>query len=278
MQIYKSKQGQAMPPKTVPMAQACFSANPGTTVYWLGNASIMINCHGDIILIDPLLENLPHPPLIALPITAAEMPPVDGVLITHIDFDHLSLDTCKRLACACKEYHAPNYTAHYMQAHDLPATSCEIGVPFQMKHLCVTPTPTLHNWHDTHPNYAYRRWKESDYCGYWLETPEGTIWLPGDSRLLPSHLTMRAPDMILFDFSNDAWHITLEGAIQLANAYPQADLLCIHWGSVDTPNFAPFNANPEDFLGKIVNPARIQVVAAGTPVPLVRKEAKQKEV
>ncbi len=35
------------------------------------------------------------------------------------------------------------------------------------------------------------------YCGYWLDTPDGTIWLLGDSQLLESHLHMKQPNVIL---------------------------------------------------------------------------------
>ena len=63
----------------------------------------------------------------------------------------------------------------------------------------------------------------------------------GDSRLLEEHLHMSAPDVILFDFADNDWHITLKGAIQLANTYPNSDLICIHWGCVDAPDMTPFN-------------------------------------
>ena len=32
------------------------------------------------------------------------------------------------------------------------------------------------------------------------------------------------------------WHIGLEGAIKIANAYPKAQLLLSHWGTVDAPD------------------------------------------
>ena len=112
---------------------------------------------------------------------------------------------------------------------------------------------------------------ESNYCGYWFDTPDGTIWLPGDSRLLEEHLHMDDPDVILFDFADNTWHITLEGAIKLANTYPNADLVCIHWGSVDAPTMTPFNGNPENLYKRVVKPQRIQVVAPGEAFTLRKK-------
>ena len=39
----------------------------------------------------------------------------------------------------------------------------------------------------------------------------------------------------LFDFSDSEWRFGLEGAIKMANAYPDTPLLLYHWGSVDMP-------------------------------------------
>ena len=85
--------------------------------------------------------------------------------------------------------------------------------------------------------------------------------MPGDSQLLEVQLNMHTPDVILFDFADNDWHITLEGAIKLANAHPTSKLICIHWGCVDAPTMSPFNANQENLV--IVNKDRILVLAPG---------------
>lgn len=74
---------------------------------------------------------------------------------------------------------------------------------------------------------------------------------------------MPAPDVILFDFADNDWHITLKGAIQLANTYPNSDLICIHWGCVDAPDMTPFNGNPQNILDHVVNPNRVKILAPG---------------
>lgn len=79
-----------------------------------------------------------------------------------------------------------------------------------------------------------------------------------------------APDAILFDFSDSEWHFTLEGAVKLANAYPNTPLLLQHWGSVDAPDFTPFNGDLKKLAGLVVNPERIKVLAPGEPFTLKR--------
>jgi hypothetical protein len=61
-----------------------------------------------------------------------------------------------------------------------------------------------------------------------------------------------------------------QGAAKLANAYPNAVLLLSHWGTVDAPDFTPFNGDPKALERLVVNPARIKVLAPGEPYRLTR--------
>ena len=54
----------------------------------------------------------------------------------------------------------------------------------------------------------------------------------------------------------------------MANTYPDTPLLLHHWGSVDAPDFPPFNADPASLYDTVENPDRIHVLAPGEPVDL----------
>ena len=263
MEILKNEKGQAVAPQTRKFGQEAFEKMNATEIRWLGGAGIMMNSHGTNIMIDPLLEGFDMPLLIDMPILPENVSTLDALLVTHIDNDHFSRLTCKDLLSVCESYHAPHYVAKVMNEEGIPGTGHNIHETFTVGDVRVTLTPAKHNWQNESSKYHYREWKEEDYCGYWFETADGTIWLPGDSRLLEEHLKMPQPDVILFDFADNEWHITLEGAIKLANTYPNADLICIHWGSVDAPQMSPFNGNPETLMGRVINPQRIQVLAPG---------------
>lgn len=273
MKIIKNEKGQAVAPKTEPITKEAFEVIDHTEIRWLGGAGIMINSRGTKLMIDPVLEGFDMPLLIEMPILPQEIPSLDGILITHIDNDHMSVSTCQDVCHVCRSYHAPQYVALQMVKQGIKAKGHDIGNRFMIEDVAVTLTPACHNWQNGSKKYQYRYWKEEDYCGYWLDTLDGTIWLPGDSRLLSSHLHMPHPDVILFDFADNEWHITLEGAIQLANTYPDATLICIHWGSVDAPDMTPFNGNPEDLLKRVTNPQRIKVLAPGEAWSLGGKES-----
>ena len=80
---------------------------------------------------------------------------------------------------------------------------------------------------------------------------------------------MPEPDVILFDFSDNIYHITFDGAVRLANTYPNAELICIHWGSVDAPDMNTFNGDPKTLLSRVTNPARIHALAPGEAFTVV---------
>ena len=264
MKIRKNEKGQAVAPESIHMDESCFAKDETTKIYWLGGAGIMIHSHNTNIMIDPVLEGFDMPLLYTTPIESHEVKHLDGVLITHIDNDHFSRPTCSHIKDVTDQFYAPNYVADVMNEEGYPCKKKDIGDVFAIHdEIEVKLTPAKHNWQNGSKKWQYRYWEEKDYCGYYLKTKDGIIWLPGDSKLLEEHLHMPRPDVILFDFADNDWHITFEGAVKLANAYPDSDLICIHWGSVDAPDMTPFNGNPENLVERVVNPERIRVLAPG---------------
>lgn len=272
MHININQNGQAVAPKTIPMNKECFKKQEGTSIYWMESASLMMNSRGTNIMIDPLLEGFDLPLLIDMPILPCDIPSLDALLVTHIDNDHFSRDTCRDVKNICQSYHAPHYVANQMKEElGIDGIGHDIHENFMIGNVKVTLTPAWHNWQNESKKYQYREWKREDYCGYWFDTPDGTVWLPGDSRLLEEQLHYDEPDVILLDFADNSWHITLDGAVKLCNTYPNSDLICIHWGSVDAPDMSPFTGNPEDLAKRVINPERIQVLAPGEEYILRRK-------
>ena len=61
MNILKNEKGQALSPETIQMDLNDFKNNNSLDVYWLGGGGAMINDHGTVIMIDPLLEGFDMP-------------------------------------------------------------------------------------------------------------------------------------------------------------------------------------------------------------------------
>lgn len=277
MKVRWNEKGQAVPARTIPMEEAAFEKVEGTQIYWLGNAGAMINSRGTILMIDPVLSGFDMPLLFPIPLKECQVPHLDAVLITHCDNDHYSRKTCRELAAVTAGFHGPSYVAGLMEEEiGVPGIGYGIGEHFQVGEVRVTLTPAWHNWQNESPKHHTRTFAREDYCGFWLDTPDGSIWAVGDSRLLEEQLHMPTPDAILFDYSDSRWHIGLEGAVRLAAAYPDTPLLLWHWGSVDAPEWKEFNGDPEKLRSLIVNPERAVVLYPGEAYPLKALKA-QKE-
>lgn len=265
------KKYQAKAPKTQPISAKAFAGSNKTTLRWLGMAGFLINSRGTTIMVDPLLRGFDMPIMIEMPIAAKDVPHLDAILVTHSDNDHYSIPTCRDLASVTRAYHSTNYVDSLMKSEGLPSYGHNIGDSFKIGTVQVKVTPADHAWQNAYPGTSKRQFNKEDSAGFWLETPDGTIWAPGDSRLIPEHhLKMPAPDALFFDFSDSEWHFTFAGAVKMANAYPNTPLLLYHWGSVDAPDFPPFNADPKSLYKLVKNPARIHILAPGEPFILKR--------
>lgn len=259
---------QKKAPNPVKISADAFGPRPDTAVYWLGNGGAMINSRGVCIMIDPLLEGFDMPLLVEAPLTPEETGELSAVLITHCDNDHLSRVTCRKIKEKCGQFCGPHYVAGLLKEAGIPAAGYDIGDDFRVGDVLVTLTPADHAWQNESKKHATRFFRQEDYCGFYLKTADGSIWMPGDSRLMEEQLHMPAPDVILLDFSDSRWHIGLEGAVTLCRAYPDAALIPIHWGCVDAPGMAEFNGDPEELRKRIVNPDRLHVMAPGEPYTL----------
>lgn len=261
---------QAIPPPTQFFGAEAFGNIDYTSIRWLGNAGFLINSRGTSVMIDPMLKGFDIPLLIDLPIQPKEVPGLDAVFITHCDNDHYSIPTCRDLKSVCKKYYSTKYVASLMNDVGLNAIGYDIGEAFEVGVLKTTLLFADHAWQNQTEGNS-RVFNDADFCGFWVETPDGIIWAPGDTRFYPKLLQMpKEPSVIFFDFSDDSWHLGLENAIKLANTYPNASLLLSHWGSVDAPNMKPFNADPKQLKGKIINPERIYILAPGEEYKLSR--------
>lgn len=257
------KNYQAKAPATQPFGKEAFEKSKNTTVRWLGMAGFLINSRGTTFMVDPVLEGFDMPLLINFPILAKDVPHLDAVFVTHADNDHFSVPTNVAMSKVTDIYHSTIYVDSLMKNLKLNSLGHNIEETFKVKNISIKLTPADHAYQNAYPGMSKRLFKNEDACGFWFDTPDGSIWATGDSRLMSEHLTMKAPDAILFDFSDSEWHFTFKGAVKIANTYPNAILLLCHWGSVDSPDFSPFNGDPKKLFDVVVNPERIKVLAPG---------------
>jgi len=265
----KTKKFQATAPPTQSFGKEAFGPSDKTTIRWLGMAGFFINSRGTTFMIDPLLEGYDMPLLRDFPIKTKSVPRLDAVFATHSDNDHYSVETFHDLASVTKEFHSTVYVDSLMKNEGFPSFGHYIGDTFHFGNVSARLTLADHAWQNNFPKPGQRYYEPGDACGFWFNTPDGSIWALGDSKFMQEQLYMPTPDVILFDYSEDAaFHSGLEGAVKIANAYPNTPIILGHWGFVDAADFIPFNGNPQNLKNKVVNPERIYVLAPGRPFTL----------
>lgn len=248
----------------IQMTKEAFAKTETTKVYWLGGGGAMINSRGTVIMIDPLLKGFDMKILTDAPLLPEDVPYVDAVIITHCDNDHFSKVTLTEMKDRIGEVHTTHYVASLCEEIGIPAKGHDIHESFEVNGIKITLTPADHAWQNDSPKHsAVRHYEMEDFCGFRVETEDGIIWMPGDSRLMEEQLHQEPMDLILMDISDSRWHIGLEGVKKMAAAYPDTPLLPIHWGCVDAPEWKEFNGDPAVVRDMIVNPERLHVKAVG---------------
>lgn len=106
----------------------------------------------------------------------------------------------------------------------------------------IVITPALHDWQKVDP------WKREDYCGYLIKTPDGNIWHPGDTRLIPELEKIKNVDILFFDVAAVDSHLGPEGSARLAETSGAKAMIAYHYGTFDLPPGSYGGCDPDDAL------------------------------
>ena len=97
--------------------------------------------------------------------------------------------------------------------------------------------------------------RDEDCCGFWITTPGrhhlGARRLATDPGPPPDHA---GPDALLFDFSDSEWHFGFDGAVEMANAYPETGCCSITGGPWTHPTSHRSTPTPGISFDKVDNP------------------------
>lgn len=262
--------------KTQPIPPDFFSRSDTTQVVWLGMAGVLVNAHGTILLIDPMLTAVEKDGkqfceddlelLVPLPIEAQNLPRVDLVLYTHADGDHLGRMTAASLAARLPcEFLAPRRVESILRELQVdPQRIIPAREAMTLKVGCVEieVTPAVHDYEQEVP------FEREDCCGYLLKTPDGTIWHPGDTRLIEELYAVKGVDVFFFDIFAVESHLGSEGSAALAASCGAKVMVAYHYGTLKFPptfpEFEPAAAYP--YIKDI--PARYLILNPGEPLDL----------
>jgi L-ascorbate metabolism protein UlaG (beta-lactamase superfamily) len=279
----KLKNAVARP--SIKIGPDAFRSSDTTSLWWLGGAGFLVNSQGTLIAIDPsisyqpgstVLSEIGLPLLIAYPVEATEIPRLDFVLYTHTDIDHLAPVTAAELIRTGAIFVGPAPVVTKLSelgVGDDRLRLVKAGDRFPIGVVEVFITRADHAWQVLDPVKHGPPFGADDCCGYLLNTPDGTVWHPGDTILLDEHLHEPRVDTLLLDISRGDFHLGPRDAARLANALGAPNVIPHHYGCYDDPNFGAVNGDPDEVIALIQGGAsRVHVLAPGERFVVRRAE------
>jgi len=218
------------------------------TITWIGHSTLLIQLDGVNILTDPHWSDRASPVTFAGPkrlvppgIPFENLPPIDLVLISHDHYDHLDLETVRRLA----ELHHPVFLVPL----GLKAWFVEIGITEveelnwwesrRVKGLTVTCLPAQHFSGRALWDRNQRLWSSWAVAGstkrifFAGDTGYYSVFKEIGNRLGPFDLAAIPIGAYLPRAIMKMTHLTPEEALQLLADLQGQRFVAIHWGTFD---------------------------------------------
>ncbi|WP_235861470.1 MBL fold metallo-hydrolase [Pontibacter flavimaris] len=146
--------GRPIPYLPVKAATTNSVQDTATVVTWLGHSAFMVEIDGKRLLLDPMLGDIASPlsfigprRFAPLPITAADLPPIDAVLISHDHYDHLDYGSIKDLNEKTGHFYVALGVGAHLERWGVPAekiTEMDWWQEATLQGLTFAATPSRH--------------------------------------------------------------------------------------------------------------------------------------
>jgi L-ascorbate metabolism protein UlaG (beta-lactamase superfamily) len=248
---WKTVGGAARWPGSLPVAPVRPEPRvAGLRVTMVGHATALVQAAGLNIITDPVWSERASPFRMAGPrrvtapgITFGDLPPIDAVLISHNHYDHLDVETLRRLRDAHDPLMIMPLGNDAIVGGAVKGARIAVGDWGERIALpgnaVVTLTPANH-WSAR----GTRDRRMALWCGHHLATASGAIWFAGDTgygdgavfREIGQH--HGAPDLALIPIGAyeprwfmSAQHVDPAEAVRIMQDVGAQQAIGIHWGT-----------------------------------------------
>ena len=222
-------------------------------VTWFGHSASLLEVAGQNILLDPMLSMEMGPVRWATPnrynrslaITPEKLPYIAAVLISHDHYDHLDLETIRKIKDKVGQFYVPLGVAAHLRAWEVPRTritEMNWGDSVQLPGLVLRCTPARHFSGRGLTNHNATLW-----ASWVLQTPTKRIFYSGDGGYGPHFAAIGAAygpfNLALMECGqyNADWaeiHMMPEQSVQAARDLRAAVMLPVHWAAFTEANHA----------------------------------------
>ncbi len=239
-------------------AGAALAAAGNPSLTWLGHASFLIRMDGRTILTDPYLARRAGPwvfgpPRFAPPpIPVEALPPIDLLVVSHNHYDHLDMETIRRLPDRARTTVVVplGLTRYFARLGFARIVELDWWEAAALGPLTVTALPAVH--------FSRRGLFDLNrtlWASFAIEGRDAKLWFGGDSAHGPvfEEIGARAGPFDLALVGIGAYepreimktaHATPEEGVAMARALRAVRAVGMHWGTVKLTPEDPFEAAP----------------------------------
>jgi L-ascorbate metabolism protein UlaG (beta-lactamase superfamily) len=230
-----------------PLATWARPLDTGLRATWLGHSTVLLEVDGLRVLTDPVWGERASPWDFAgpkrfhpVPVTLAQLPPLDAVIISHDHYDHLDHPTILELARTSVPFFTSLGVGAHLEAWGVPPERItELdwweSAMLPRGELRITAAPSQH--------FSGRGLGDRNrtlWSSFVIETPRHKVFFSGDTGLTPEYADIRQRlgpfDLVMLEVGayHPAWgdiHLGPENALKALELLGGGALLPVHWGT-----------------------------------------------
>lgn len=217
----------------------------GLRATWIGHSTVLLEIDGQRVLTDPIWSDRCSPSTLVgpkrffpPPLSLADLPPVDVVVISHDHYDHLDMATVKALAARGTRFAVPLGIGSHLDAWGVPRSQIselDWGDRLTVGNLTLVATPAHHysGRNPFHPNNTL-------WTSWAIVGPHHRVFFSGDSGYFEGFRRVAAKEgpfdlaLIKIGASDPTWqdiHMSPEQAVQVAVDVGAKMMLPVHWAT-----------------------------------------------